>query len=292
MFNQNIKTMVNTAYRNRVIDWLNQKEPDFYKGVELLESAGFKPGVLRVLRKQGPNGPQTKERLRYQMFEYARSMEQNVPVDSDPELHVFNGEEAPTVHEDNDADDKHSIHRAIKLEEEGAATYTGSVSKLLKRYSGLYKNRSNAELDLAELPEENDDETISRREFLIKVIDDCTDEMERLYPYWQKYTTEGIEPTEEELSSEGTAPTEDADEEEDTATSSYDGMSKEELQKLRKSVATKISRAQNMLLYQTEAKGDVENPLTDPYKITKYKAKIEKLEEQLSAIKMAIAKFG
>lgn len=284
--------MVNTAYRNRVIEWLNQKDPDFYKGVELLEAAGFKPGVLRVLRKQGPNGPQTKERLRYQMSEYARSMEQNVPVDSDAELHVFNGVEAPTVHEDEGADDKHSIHRAISLMIEGEATYEGNVSKLLKRYSGLYNNRSNAELDLADLPADNDEDTIARRKLLTQVIDDCTDEMERLYPIWQKYTTEGIEPTEEDLSSEGAEPTDDADDEEEVASSSYDGMSKEELQKLRKSVSTKISRAQNMLLYQTEAKGEVENPLTDPYKIAKYKAKIERLEEDLSAIKMAIAKFG
>lgn len=283
--------MVNTSFKNRAIEWLNKQKPDFHEGVNLLEQAGFKPGVVRVLRRQGPNGPETMERLRYNILEYARSMENHTPEDTDAELHVFQGQEASTVAEDVKTD-KHSIMYAIRLSEDGEAEYFGNVKTLLNHYSEVYKKRSEAEYELTELPEDNDESIIEQRKQLLASIDECTDELERLYPYWVKYTTEGIEPTEEEL--EGNTPAEEPaedDEEEDAATS-YEGMSKEELQKLRKSVATKISRAQNMLLYQTETKQDVENPLTDPYKITKYNAKIERLSEQLDAIKMAIAKFG
>lgn len=286
--------MVNTSHRERAIQWLNSKKPDFFEGVSILEQTGFKPGVTRVLRRQGPDGPEVMSRLRYNLLEYARATATApTPTDTDPDLHVFDGKESPTVTEDS-ADDKHSIIRAILLSESGSATYTGTVRELLKRYSECYTTRSKAELALADLPEENDEETIEKRKQLLASIDECTDELERLYPLWTKYTTEGVAPTDEELEGDEEDTPLDDDDADTTSASGidYDSMPLEELKKLRKNTTTKISRAQNMLLYSTESKQEVENPLTDPYKITKCKARIERDSQELDRIKMAIARKG
>ncbi|MDO4755848.1 MAG: hypothetical protein Q4A54_05860, partial [Parabacteroides sp.] len=70
------------------------------------------------------------------------------------------------------------------------------------------------------------------------------------------------------------------------------GLSKEELQKKRKSVATKISRAKNMLEFQQETKGATPDPMPESPKRLKYETKINNLSKELERIDYAIAKLG
>ena len=100
--------------------------------------------------------------------------------------------------------------------------------------------------------------------------------MDDIYPMYAAYITEGKLPEEEEESSDN------QDENPD----------KQLLQKQRKSIATKILRARNMLKYQKETKQDRENPLTDPVKVAKYQSKIDSLSKELEDIDMQIAKLG
>ena len=69
-------------------------------------------------------------------------------------------------------------------------------------------------------------------------------------------------------------------------------VTKEELQKLRKSVATKIGRAKNMLEYQQETKAESPNPMPESPKRVKYETKIANLSRELEQIDYAIAKLG
>ena len=85
----------------------------------------------------------------------------------------------------------------------------------------------------------------------------------------------------------GTTPSDDSSDE--PAETLAPKVSKAELQKQRKSIVTKISRAKNMLLYQKETKQEQENPITDPKKVAKYQAKIDRLTQELNDIDMQIA---
>ena len=67
---------------------------------------------------------------------------------------------------------------------------------------------------------------------------------------------------------------------------------KEKLQKMRKSVATKILRARNMLEFQQESKADKPNPMPECPKRVKYETKIANLTEELEKIDYAIAALG
>lgn len=281
--------MVSNKNRNRAIEWLNSRTRDFNEGLAILKSTGYKPGVLRVLAKHGPNGPSAMERLAFHIAAYANMTSADIP-DDDAELHIFEGKESPTV------SDGKSILYAIKLQSEGKKQYTPAVTELLKHYSYCYETRSNNENEMANLPEDNTDEVVNKRLQLADSINECTDEMERLYPLWARYVNDSVEPTLEEI--EGSAEQKEDDDSSDEETDGdsdddrYASMTKEELQREQRSVSTKISRAQNMLDYQQESKGDTPNPLLDPVKITKYKAKIERLTPELEKIRLAIAKFG
>lgn len=279
--------MVSSKNRNRAIEWLNSKKRDFNEGLSILQSSGYKPGVLRVLAKHGQNGPSAMERLSHHMTTYANMTTGDI-ADDDAEMHVFGGEESPTV------SDGKSVLYAIKLLREGKKQYPDTVTALLQRYAHRYETRSKNETELANLPEDNSEEVVNKRLDIATSINECTDEMERLYPLWARYANEGVEPTIEEVegSSDKSESEESESEEETGEDDPYSQMSKEELQAQRRSISTKISRAQNMLDYQQEAKGETPNPMLDPVKITKYKAKIERLTIELEKVKLAIAKFG
>jgi len=130
---------------------------------------------------------------------------------------------------------------------------------------------------LAELPETNDDMTVEKRRSISEQMKTLSDEMDKLYPQYEAYINEGKVPEDE------------SEQNPEKSSSDISSMSKEELQKLRKGVVTKISRAKNMLLYQKESKQEVENPIKDEKKIAKYNAKIERLTAELHDIDMAIA---
>ena len=69
-------------------------------------------------------------------------------------------------------------------------------------------------------------------------------------------------------------------------------LTKADLQKKRKSVATKLLRAKNQLEFQQETKADKPNPMPDSPKRVKYETKVENLTKELSEIDYQIAALG
>lgn len=276
-------------FRQRAIDWLNS-DRDFNAGILLLEESHFKPGVVAKLKRHGVNGPEAKKRLKFLINELIKAwaMSEQELADDAPELGVSSGLdlEAQEGHSDQDA---LSLVDAYKALDNNEHPYPETVEQLIRRYADAYKQRDILHKKMAEMPEDNDAETVAARKELSDQIAALSDEMEFLYPKYAAYTEKGEIPAAEDLQQPAD---EDADTGREESEVDYSSQSKEELQKIRKSVATKIGRARNMLDFQQESKADQPNPMPECPKRVKYETKIANLTKELEKIEYAIAALG
>lgn len=282
--------MVNISYRQEAIDWLNSKR-DFNEGIRLMEATGFRPSVIAKLKKHGSKGPEAEYRMTRVVRMYIQVCSGSQDTGEDFDTGINAAVENPEITPDATTI---KIAEAAHLIEEGKMEVPESVANVVARYAEAYKRRDILHKQLAELPEDNAEDTVESRKDLVTEIAKCTYTMETLYPQYEAYIQEGKEP-ELKTSEDGDDSSENGDDssedgEDDKTEDPLDGKSKEELQKLRKNVATKISKANNMLQYQQEKKGETPNPMPECPKRVKYETKIQKLSKELEAIEYAIAR--
>ena len=290
--------------REKAIEWVNGKR-DFNEGIAILKDARFKPGVVGVLERHGSGRNESDERLLYHMRDFIRCYASaEARQDTDLTIGVVDGKELQPDQQPNDEiPSMLSDETGTKLE---SGVFPEPIAKIIKRFRNAYVERDRLHTEMANLPETNDDETVEKRRRISDRTKELSDEMDKLYPQYAAYIKEGSVPEEEtESSSEEDR---ESSSEEEPESSSEDGPentpddetkssqsvqeSKQQLQKERKSVATKILRARNMLLYQAETKQPKENPMTDVKKVAKYQAKIERLTQELNDIDMKLAALG
>ncbi len=266
--------------RERACDWMNSSKHDFTQGIAILKDAGFKPGVVSVLERHGSGRNQSDERLIYHMRDFIKCFANEAArEDTDLTLGVVEGKELPS--------EEKTLPKGLKIpsmfsdeteEKLQSGFYPEPIAKVINRYRDAYVERDRLRLAMADLPETNDEETIEKRRRISDKAKQLADEMDTLYPIYENYIVGGNLPEEAKPQTTG-----------DPQAGTDSKSLKEELQKQRKSVATKILRARNMLLYQKETKQEQENPLTDPKKVAKYQAKIDRLTQELHDIDMQIA---
>ena len=283
-------------HRQAAIDWLNGKR-DFDAGIKVLEESKFKPGVVAKLKRVGVNGPEAKARLVYLMrsLVQAWAMPEGEAADNtDPATGVDVNEEMAIHTDSSDA----YINMAIEKLTVDPEAFPKRIASVIREYADAYKRRDILHKQLADLPEDNGEETVAKRKELSNEIQAKTELMERMYPLYEKFLSLNEDITEEDIQSleHSTDDTESTDEKDssgsESGTGNLDGRTKEELQKLRKSVATKIGRAKNMLEYQQETKAESPNPMPESPKRVKYETKIANLSRELEQIDYAIAKLG
>ena len=283
-------------HRQAAIDWLNGKR-DFDAGIKVLEESKFKPGVVAKLKRVGVNGPEAKARLVYLMrsLVQAWAMPEGEAADNtDPATGVDANEEMAIHTDSSDA----YINMAIEKLTVDPEAFPKRIASVTREYADAYKRRDILHKQLADLPEDNGEETVAKRKELSNEIQAKTELMERMYPLYEKFLSLNEDITEEDIQSleHSTDDTESTDEKDssgsESGTGNLDGRTKEELQKLRKSVATKIGRAKNMLEYQQETKAESPNPMPESPKRVKYETKIANLSRELEQIDYAIAKLG
>lgn len=284
-------------HRQAAINWLNGKR-DFDSGIKVLEESKFKPGVVAKLKRVGEKGPEAKARLVYLMrsLVQAWAMPEEVANDNiDPATGV-DANEVMTIHTDSS---EAYLNMAIEKLTEDPEAFPKNIASVIRDYADAYKQRDALHKQLVALPEDNAEETVARRKELSDAIKAQSELMERLYPLYEKYQSLQQDISDYDLKSiqaaDGDAQSvEDSDNADgsDSADENLEGKSKEELQKIRKSVATKISRAKNMLEYQQETKAETPNPLPESPKRLKYETKIANLTKELEQIDYAIAKLG
>ena len=263
--------------RTRAMKWINSEKRTFSEGIAILKDAGFKPGVVSVLERHGSGRYESEERLIYHMRQFIKAYaDESACEDTDLSLGVVEGNQLqPDLGEvdKNEVPSMFADQTEKKLE---AGEFPEPIDKLIRRYREAYVERDRLRIDMAALPETNDEDPMEKRRKISDRAKELSDLMDDIYPMYAAYITEGKLPEEEEESSDN------QDENPD----------KQLLQKQRKSIATKILRARNMLKYQKETKQDRENPLTDPVKVAKYQSKIDSLSKELEDIDMQIAKLG
>lgn len=275
-------------YRQRAVDWLNGSR-DFNEGIQILEESKFKPGVVAVLKKHGVDGPEAMNRLKFLMRELiqAWAMPDEAQTDNiDPSTGLDAGSDSKE-HADAAA---MKLVEAVKLLDSGAHSFPDNISAVIREYADAYKKRDALHKQLADMPEDNSEDTVKLRTGLSDQIAALSELMENLYPLYEKYQTDGEDASAEDmkkLEAEDSKDKKAADIDTD-----YSKFSKENLQKARKSVSTKISRARNMLEFQQESKAEVANPMPDCPKRVKYESKIANLSAEIEKIDYAIAALG
>lgn len=270
--------------------WLNGKR-DFNTGLDILKQSRFKPGVVAKLERDGEHGPSAMERLTYQMREYCRVFGHNIDVpDTDPELHVFDGKESPV--DTPEHKQVGILSTARGLEDGSAVVEDPNALTVIREFSEAYKKREKAIRLMAEVGENNDDTSVVARKRYSDEIDECTSLMERLYPLYEKYQS-GSSISEKDIeaaTSEGKPQTQES--ESRPLSDPFEGKTREELIQLKKNATSRIIKARNKLLYQTETKQNTPNPMPDGAKRVKLETKIANEERLIESIDMAIAKFG
>ena len=283
-------------HRQAAINWLNGKR-DFDSGIKVLEESKFKPGVVAKLKRVGEKGPEAKARLVYLMrsLVQAWAMPEEVANDNiDPATGVDANEETTIYTDSSEA----YINMAIEKLTVDPEAYPKRIASVIREYADAYKRRDILHKQLADLPEDNDEATVAKRKELSDEIKAKTELMERMYPLYEKFQSLNEDISEEDIQSleQPTDDNESNDEKDssinDPGVGNLDGRTKEELQKIRKSVATKIGRAKNMLEYQQETKAETPNPMPESPKKVKYETKIANLTKELEQIDYAIAKLG
>ena len=293
----------------KAADWLNGTKRIFSEGLSILKEAAFKPAVIRKLERDGDQGPAARERLEFQMREYVKAFGFTMDVpDTDAELHVFDGQEAPA---DQDEQQQMDIMKVAEKMETGEIQTKEKVApKIVYSYAVAYRNREKAMRLMREAGEQNDEESMARRKHLSDEIEQCTALMERLYPLYERYQS-GADISEEDVvkaleesstdidstSSENSAATNSpADHTSDSpagmAPGELEGKSRDELLKLKKNAQVRLLRTENKLLYQSEKKLEAENPMPEGPERVKLETRAENIRKEIQAIDMVIAKFG
>lgn len=264
-----------SAIREKAGKWLNSKR-DFSEGVAILESAGFKPGVIGVLKRQGVNGPDAMERLVYHMRTFMKVwFDSTLGEDTDVKLGVVQGKEVAAVANSEDI-----------LSEEQKENLPEDVGQIVREYRESYMRRDILFRRMQDLPEDNSPHTVAERKKLSDMIEHETNFQDRIYPRYRAWLETGsLPPAEEPVQAE--KPKRNMQE---PLVNNLEALDKRKLRKLRKSISTKIGRAKNMLDFQTETKQAELNPMPDGVARIKYQSKIARLTELLAKIDVEIAK--
>lgn len=278
--------MIEEKFLKQAVDWKNGKR-DFDKGVAILREARFRPAVINKLQKDR-NRPDAHERLLVNMSALISAFcvpETEILQDTDPELHVFEGEEDTTTQEPK-------AESGILSHENDE----GNIGLIVKRYADLYRQRDRAFKQLKQVGEANDDASCALRKQLTEQIERVTDDMEKIYPYYQKYAETGEQPSDEDVEVATSSPMSDQATEKtaesDSEPVNLDNLSKEDLTKLQYNIAKRIQRTKNKLLYQNENKLEVENPLPEGPKRIKLEKRLTSLEQELEQVKLKIAQLS
>lgn len=151
------------------------------------------------------------------------------------------------------------------------AAYPPIINRIIAESSRLYNERGLLKKQQNAVPDENTPENVSRRKTLIGQIDDISVRLEVLYKAKAAYLEGGQIPDEKVL-----FPVAQAGIEEETDPVKL-------LQK-RNNLRSQVTRARNMLDYQTQSKGKTPNPMPKCPKRTELEERIKEKEKEIAEL--------
>lgn len=292
---------INQSYieaRREAIAWLNSAKRDFLQGVNILQKSGYKPIAVGKMAKTGER-PHTRQKLEYEMRQMIKVWFNpndprfaDVDLDDDARPGEDGGSEAvpETVAQSIVAEASADLQR----EEDEQPAYPPQIAKVIHTFADRYKQRSILHRRLLELGETNTAEVMKQRKNLAARIGALSDSMKLLAAIRANYEN-GVETTDEELDAAlaETVVAEERPKDEEEDDTDISALSVEELKKAKANAKSKITKAQNMLLYSSEAKpkDGAENPLPDCPKRVKYEKKIEQQKALVEKIEYRLAEL-
>ncbi len=288
--------------RNEGINWLNSSKRDYARGVSILGKSGYKPVVCAKLAKTGER-PHTRQKLEYEMRQLIRVWYNP----SDPRFENVDLDEDAVPGEDgrpesvSEAEVEAIVTAAEDASDDGQSAYPPSVAKVIYTFAERYKQRAILHKNLAELGESNAEEVIGRRKVFVRRIAALSDNMKALVAIKRNYEENGLLPTDAELDAalaepdieESRTPEQPKTDDDSEETVDITRLSVEKLKKAKANAKSKITKAQNMLLYSSEIKpkDGRENPLPVCPKRVKYEKKIERQMAWVEKIEYRLAEL-
>lgn len=292
---------INQSYieaRREAIAWLNSAKRDFLQGVNILQKSGYKPIAVGKMARTGER-PHTRQKLEYEMRQMIKVWYNpndprfaDVDLDDDTRPGEDGGSEAvpETVAQSIVAEASADLQR----EKDEQPAYPPQIAKVIHTFADRYKQRSILHRRLQELGETNTAEVMKQRKDLAARIGALSDSMKLLAAVRANYEN-GVESTDEELDAALAEPVvaEEKPKDDEDDDTDISALSIEDLKKAKANAKSKITKAQNMLLYSSEAKpkDGAENPLPDCPKRVKYEKKIEQQKALVEKIEYRLAEL-
>lgn len=290
--------------RREGIQWLNSQKRDYATGVAILNRSGYKGFVAARLARTGEK-PQNREKLEYEMRQMIKVWyNPDDPRFADVDLSddAVPGEDGrqETVSEETAQAIVATAEKELARETDEQPAYPPVMAKIIYDFRECYNERSRQHRMLAELGETNTPAVCTQRKDIAARIAFLSDRMTLLAAIKKQFEQNRELPSEEQLNElykpkEEAKPEKEESDEEDAEADKTDlaSLSVEELKKAKSNAKSKITKAQNMLLYSTESKpkDGKENPLPECPKRMKYEKKIERQKALVEKIEYRLAEL-
>lgn len=279
--------------RTQAMKWLALpvNKRNFAVGLQILGKSGYKPNVHAMLVRKGEQ-PWTVDKL-------TTCLRDVIQVYYNPDDPRF--AEVPDVDDLNDRDGEHQSVNEQESMAKSADTMSFKqmpevMQLVVKAYADAYKQRAKLARQRTEIGEANDDESVERRKNIGIQMDQLTSYMDALAPLKEAYDHDGTVPDRATFDSiknySMVTKCMAAVDQRPTVTVGkvdYHLMYTVQLRTRRKSLTNQITRKENQLLYQSNSKQAVENPMPDSPKRVKLLKQIENLKAERSKVEYELA---
>lgn len=279
--------------RTQAMKWLALpvNKRNFAVGLQILGKSGYKPNVHAMLVRKGEQ-PWTVEKL-------TTCLRDVIQVYYNPDDPRF--AEGPDVDDLNDRDGEHqSVSEQESMAKSADTTSFKQMPEVMqlvvKAYADAYKQRAKLARQRTEIGEANDDESVERRKNIGIQMDQLTSYMDSLAPLKEAYDHEGTVPDRATFDSiknysmvTKCVAAVDQRPKVTVGKVDYHLMYTVQLRTRRKSLTNQITRKENQLLYQSNSKQAVENPMPDSPKRVKLLKQIENLKAERSKVEYELA---
>ena len=279
--------------RTQAMKWLALpvSKRNFAVGLQILGKSGYKPNVHAMLVRKGEQ-PWTVDKL-------TTCLRDVIQVYYNPDDPRF--AEVPDVDDLNDRDGEHqSVSEQESMAKSADTTSFKQMPEVMqlvvKAYADAYKQRAKLARQRTEIGENNDDESVARRKQIGEQMDQLTSYMDALAPLKEAYDHDGTVPDRATFDSiknysmvTKCMAAFDQRPKVTVGKVDYHLMYTVQLRTRRKSLTNQITRKENQLLYQSNSKQAVENPMPDSPKRVKLLKQIESLKAERSKVEYELA---
>ena len=279
--------------RTQAMKWLalSVNKRNFAVGLQILGKSGYKPNVHAMLVRKGEQ-PWTVDKL-------TTCLRDVIQVYYNPDDPRF--AEVPDVDDLNDRDGEHqSVNEQESMAKSADTTSFKQMPEVMqlvvKAYADAYKQRAKLARQRTEIGENNDDESVARRKQIGEQMDQLTSYMDALAPLKEAYDHDGTVPDRATFDSiknysmvTKCMAAFDQRPKVTVGKVDYHLMYTVQLRTRRKSLTNQITRKENQLLYQSNSKQAVENPMPDSPKRVKLLKQIESLKAERSKVEYELA---